>query len=95
MFRGSYVATYISGGLLVGKPLFYMPTYDEYLYISECAQTIYLNGMLLLTVVYALTKYLKRTVTCYSIVSTLPLKWCGVCAQHLSCDTNQSSSVRG
>ena len=60
-----------------------MPTYDEYLYISECAQTIYLNGMLLLTVVYALTKYLKSTVTCYSIVSTLPLKWCSVSARHL------------
>ena len=36
-----------------------MPTYDEYLYISECAQTIYLKGMLLLIVIYALTNYLS------------------------------------
>jgi hypothetical protein len=35
-----------------------MPTYDEYLYISECAQTIYLKEMLLLTVVYALSNYI-------------------------------------
>jgi hypothetical protein len=84
--RGSLSATY-KAWLIGGKPLLLYAYTLEYLYISGCAQTIYLKGMHTTYSNLCHTSTILVVCICvitwYSIVLTLPRMWCVSIAQHI------------